>query len=111
MTMKPSFLSRRTLLLAATLPAAARVFAQGAPATVRILVGAPPGGTTDTMARAIAPELGRALGLTLGEARKDREDALAVLRAMRPGAAVGAEVEILADRHIGENAAALRHMD
>jgi tripartite-type tricarboxylate transporter receptor subunit TctC len=63
--MKSSLLTRRNLLLAATLPAATRVFAQGAPATMRILVGAPPGGTTDTMARAIAPELGRALGRTV----------------------------------------------
>src|SRR4051812_30880104 len=63
--MKYPALSRRTLLLAATLPAASRVLAQGAPATLRILVGAPPGGTTDTMARAIAPELGRALGRTV----------------------------------------------
>jgi hypothetical protein len=38
------------------------VRAQGTQAPVRILVGAPPGGTTDTMARALAIELGRALG-------------------------------------------------
>src|SRR6059058_3082630 len=62
--MKSLLLNRRTLLLAATLPAASRLFAQ-APGTVRILVGAPPGGTTDTMARSIAPELGRALGRTV----------------------------------------------
>jgi tripartite-type tricarboxylate transporter receptor subunit TctC len=55
-------LSRRSLVLAAALAAAGGAFAQGAPTPVRIIVGAPPGGTTDTMARAIAPELGRALG-------------------------------------------------
>ena len=55
-------LSRRALVLAASLTLAGGAFAQAAPGTVRILVGAPPGGTTDTMARAIAPELGRALG-------------------------------------------------
>ncbi|RYY96938.1 MAG: tripartite tricarboxylate transporter substrate binding protein [Comamonadaceae bacterium] len=52
-------MQRRSLLLAgagATLPA----FAQATP--VRILVGAPAGGTTDTMARTLAGELGRALG-------------------------------------------------
>jgi tripartite-type tricarboxylate transporter receptor subunit TctC len=55
-----STLSRRTLVLAAC-ALAGSAFAQGA-TTLRIVVGAPPGGTTDTMARAIAPELGRALG-------------------------------------------------
>ena len=55
-------LFRRSLVLAAALAAAGGAFAQGAPTPVRIIVGAPPGGTTDTMARAIAPELGRALG-------------------------------------------------
>jgi tripartite-type tricarboxylate transporter receptor subunit TctC len=53
--------TRRALLLAA---AATTPFAraQGTQAPVRILVGAPAGGTTDTMARALAIELGRALG-------------------------------------------------
>jgi tripartite-type tricarboxylate transporter receptor subunit TctC len=51
--------TRRTLLLAAA-AAAVPAWAQGAP--VRILVGAPAGGTTDTMARTLATELGRALG-------------------------------------------------
>src|SRR3954462_13067603 len=58
----PSNLSRRSLLLAASLAAAGSAIAQGTAAPVRILVGAPPGGTTDTMARALAVELGRALG-------------------------------------------------
>ena len=51
--------TRRLLLGAGTalmLPA----FAQGAP--VRILVGAPAGGSTDTLARTLATELGRLLG-------------------------------------------------
>lgn len=58
----PSLLTRRALLLAATLAGAGAVQAQGNAAAVRILVGAPAGGTTDTMARALATELGRALG-------------------------------------------------
>lgn len=61
MKFQPS-LSRRGIVFAAALAAAGGVLAQGAPTPVRIVVGAPPGGTTDTMARAIAPELGRALG-------------------------------------------------
>lgn len=56
---------RRALLLAALLPAFRSVLAQGSQAPVRILVGAPPGGTTDTMARALATELGRILGRTV----------------------------------------------
>jgi tripartite-type tricarboxylate transporter receptor subunit TctC len=64
--MKPSpLISRRALLLAASLASAGRAFAQGATTPVRILVGAPPGGTTDTMVRALAQELGRALGRTV----------------------------------------------
>lgn len=55
-------LRRRTLLLAGAL-AAGGVQAQGTP--VRILVGAPAGGTTDTMARTLATELGKALGRTV----------------------------------------------
>ena len=45
---------------------AARARAQ-APAggAIRIWVGAPPGGTTDTLAREIAPEMGRLLGRTV----------------------------------------------
>jgi tripartite-type tricarboxylate transporter receptor subunit TctC len=55
-------LPRRALLLAAALAAAGAARAQGNAAAIRILVGAPAGGTTDTMARALATELGRALG-------------------------------------------------
>lgn len=50
------------LLGAAAAPAA---WAQGAPATgtpIRILVGASPGGSTDTLARAVGTEMGRILG-------------------------------------------------
>lgn len=61
MTSPPSAL-RRALLLATPF-AARRSFAQGA--QVRILVGAPAGGTTDTMARALSVEFGRALGRTV----------------------------------------------
>ncbi|MCE3271373.1 MAG: Tripartite tricarboxylate transporter family receptor [Ramlibacter sp.] len=57
-------LSRRAVLAAGAL-AAWRVHAQGTQQPVRILVGAPPGGTTDTMARALAAELGRSLGRTV----------------------------------------------
>jgi len=54
---------RRPLLLSlAALPAGVR--AQGV-APIRIWVGAPPGGSTDTLAREIAPEMGRLLGRTV----------------------------------------------
>ncbi|MBY4896797.1 tripartite tricarboxylate transporter substrate binding protein [Cupriavidus sp. AU9028] len=63
---------RRSLLLALTatllpavLPAAAAEQAGGAIAggkPIRILVGAPPGGTTDTLARAVGQEMARILG-------------------------------------------------
>ncbi|MBA2965348.1 tripartite tricarboxylate transporter substrate binding protein [Ramlibacter sp. MAH-25] len=54
---------RRLLLAAlAAMPLAGR--AQATP-PVRILVGAPAGGTTDTMARALAQEMGKALGRTV----------------------------------------------
>jgi tripartite-type tricarboxylate transporter receptor subunit TctC len=59
-------LSRRAALLA--LGAAAtvcRAQAQSAPPPIRILVGASPGGSTDTLAREIAPEMGRLLGRTV----------------------------------------------
>jgi tripartite-type tricarboxylate transporter receptor subunit TctC len=47
----------------ALLLACAQVFAQTYPSKpVKLLVGVPPGGPTDTVARAIAPELGDALG-------------------------------------------------
>jgi tripartite-type tricarboxylate transporter receptor subunit TctC len=55
--------TRRALLLAAAATPLAR--AQGTLPPVRILVGAPPGGTTDTMARNLAAEMGRALGRTV----------------------------------------------
>ena len=58
--------SRRAALLA--LGAAAtvgRAQAQSAPPPIRILVGASPGGSTDTLAREIAPEMGRLLGRTV----------------------------------------------
>jgi tripartite-type tricarboxylate transporter receptor subunit TctC len=57
--------SRRTLLLAAALSAIGGANAQGSGPAIRILVGAPAGGTTDTMARALAAELGRALARTV----------------------------------------------
>src|SRR5262249_4434776 len=47
----------------------------------------------------------------LGKARENAEHALAVLRAARPCAAVAAEIEVLADAHVRENAPALRHVD
>lgn len=53
-------LNRRDVLLSATTLIAARAHSQGASA--RILVGAPAGGSTDTLARALAQELGRLLG-------------------------------------------------
>ena len=54
---------RRSLVFAAALSAAGVARSQAA--AVRILVGAPAGGTTDTMARTLATELGRALGRTV----------------------------------------------
>jgi tripartite-type tricarboxylate transporter receptor subunit TctC len=68
MTLKTSQLSRRTALLALGAAAAAsggRALAQGATPPIRILVGASPGGSTDTLAREIAPEMGRLLGRTV----------------------------------------------
>lgn len=55
---------RRKMLLAlpAVLPFS-HALAQGAP--IRILVGAPAGGSTDTLARNLASEMGRQLGRTL----------------------------------------------
>lgn len=55
---------RRQLLIATAALAAAAgpAWAQGSTPPMRILVGAPPGGTTDTMARTLATELGRLLG-------------------------------------------------
>ena len=53
-------MNRRNVLLGATALIAAHAHSQTAPA--RILVGAPVGGSTDTLARALAQELGRLLG-------------------------------------------------
>ena len=54
-------LHRRSLLELAAVPMFRRAFAQsGAP--IRLWVGTPPGGSTDTIAREIAPEVGRLLG-------------------------------------------------
>lgn len=55
---------RRALVAAALLPLGTDLRAQVA-SPVRILVGAPAGGTTDTMARTLAQELGKALGRTV----------------------------------------------
>ena len=56
-------LKRRTVLLSATSLIAARAHGQGA--VTRILVGAPAGGSTDTLARTLGQELGRLLGRTV----------------------------------------------
>ena len=56
-------MKRRALVLfSVTLLAAAAPVLQAQTAPIRILVGAPAGGTTDTMARTLATELGRILG-------------------------------------------------
>lgn len=60
-------MQRRHLLqhtLAAVGAGALPAWAQNT-APIRILVGAPPGGTTDMLAREIAPEMGRQLGRTV----------------------------------------------
>ena len=57
-------MQRRNFLLATPLTLAANC-ALAQPAAVRILVGAPAGGSTDTLARAIATETGRQLGTTV----------------------------------------------
>ena len=54
-------MQRRTFISLAAASIAAPLRAQNAP-PVRIVVGAPPGGSTDTLAREIAPEMGRLLG-------------------------------------------------
>jgi tripartite-type tricarboxylate transporter receptor subunit TctC len=54
-------MKRRSLLLATSLLATTSAL-RAQTGTVRILVGAPAGGTTDTMARALAVEMGRFLG-------------------------------------------------
>ncbi len=53
---------KRRPLLVATLLLAGRSASRAQGAPVRILVGAPAGGTTDTMARVLAIELGKILG-------------------------------------------------
>jgi len=61
-------LRRRTLAALTALSSSAfpgLVRAQAAPGPIRIWVGAPPGGSTDTLAREIAPEMGRQLGRTV----------------------------------------------
>jgi tripartite-type tricarboxylate transporter receptor subunit TctC len=55
---------RPFLALAGAALAAPSLHAQTS-APVRIVVGAPPGGSTDTLAREIAPEMGRQLGRTV----------------------------------------------
>ena len=52
-------LRRRSLLALVAAPALARA-QSGAP--IRLWVGTPPGGSTDTIARELAPEMGRLLG-------------------------------------------------
>ena len=56
-------MQRRKVLLSTTALIAAGAFAQTQP--MRILVGAPSGGSTDTLARTLASELGRLLGKTV----------------------------------------------
>ncbi len=55
--------NRRHVLVAGSLFAIDKVASQGVP--IRILVGAPPGGSTDTLARTLATEWGRLLGRTV----------------------------------------------
>ena len=51
------------VIAAALVFIAAQALAQGFPSRqVKLLIGVPPGGPTDTVARAIAPDLGEALG-------------------------------------------------
>jgi tripartite-type tricarboxylate transporter receptor subunit TctC len=57
--------NRRTTLLALAAAAAGGARAQAPAPPIRILVGASPGGSTDTLAREIAPEMGRLLGRTV----------------------------------------------
>ena len=52
-----------------------------------------------------------ALRAALEKAREDGEHARAVLRAARGGAAVAAEIEILAHRQVGEHPPPFRHLD
>ena len=62
------FTRRSTLLGAIALGALAApgsAFAQGWPATVRLVVPYPPAGSTDVIARMVQPELQRRLGVTV----------------------------------------------
>jgi len=52
-------LQRRSMLALAAMPALLRAQAN---APIRLWVGTPPGGSTDTIARELAPEMGRLLG-------------------------------------------------
>jgi tripartite-type tricarboxylate transporter receptor subunit TctC len=56
-------MQRREILVSAAAVLATGAFAQNQP--TRILVGAPAGGSTDTLARTLASELGRLLGKTV----------------------------------------------
>src|SRR5215467_16283456 len=62
-------LTRRFIVLGATtlgaLAAPVSTFAQGWPATVRLVVPYPPAGSTDVIARMVQPELQRRLGTTV----------------------------------------------
>ena len=60
-------IDRRHFLKLLTALAAAPVgtFAQGASATARLVVGYPPGGTADALARVLAPMLGKSAGMTV----------------------------------------------
>jgi tripartite-type tricarboxylate transporter receptor subunit TctC len=66
----PDHPSRRAAVLggaalAALAPFARPVLAQSGSQPVRLIVGAPPGGSTDTIAREVAPEMSRLLGRTV----------------------------------------------
>lgn len=58
-------MQRRPFLALAGAALAAPALRAQTSATIRIVVGAPPGGSTDTLAREIAPEMGRQLGRTV----------------------------------------------
>ena len=62
---RPFMLGSLGLGLGLALAGVSQGSAAQSPAPIRILVGAPAGGTTDTMARALATEMGRALGRTV----------------------------------------------
>ena len=52
-----------------------------------------------------------ALRAALGKPRENREHPVAVLLAVGAAAAIGAEIEVLAHRHVGKDAAAFRHVN